>query len=82
MKSHLILSYIRYDVHTKLVSFMAPQNRGTMADSSRYVTFLSCVCISRSSIILTFTINYRNELFSSLFGKRQPQETADINLFS
>lgn len=48
---------LRYDVHTKLVSFMAPQTKGTMPDSSR------------------------NELFSSLFGKRQPTETADIALF-
>ena len=48
---------LRYDVHPELVSFMAPQNRGKIADSSR------------------------NELFASLFGKRQPEETADINLF-
>lgn len=48
---------LRYDVHTKLVSFMAPQAKGTMSDSSR------------------------NEIFSSLFGKRQPTETADIAIF-
>ncbi|XP_033638986.1 protein AATF-like [Asterias rubens] len=37
---------IRYDVHAKLVSFMAAQDTGTMMDEAR------------------------NELFSSLFGKR------------
>lgn len=27
----------RYDIHGKLVSFMAPIEKGTMADSSRFV---------------------------------------------
>lgn len=48
---------IRYDVHGKLVSFMAPIEKGTMADSSR------------------------NELFCSLFGAKQQDEPADINVF-
>jgi hypothetical protein len=32
-----MIAFFRYDVHPKLVSLMAPQNRGTMADSSRFV---------------------------------------------
>ncbi|KAM7438426.1 hypothetical protein ABFA07_012045 [Porites harrisoni] len=48
---------IRYDIHGKLVSFMAPIEKGAMADSSR------------------------NELFSSLFGTKQQEQVADINIF-
>ena len=35
----------RYDVHTRLVSFMAPQQRGTMADSSRFVEIDKKYCM-------------------------------------
>ncbi|XP_073229798.1 protein AATF-like [Porites lutea] len=48
---------IRYDIHGKLVSFMAPIEKGAMVDSSR------------------------NELFSSLFGTKQQEQVADINIF-
>ncbi|KAJ7326084.1 hypothetical protein OS493_028342 [Desmophyllum pertusum] len=46
-----------YDIHGKLVSYMAPIEKGTMADSSR------------------------NELFCSLFGAKQQEQAADINVF-
>lgn len=33
------LYHCRYDVHPKLVGFMAPVEKGTMSNSSRYVIF-------------------------------------------
>merc|ERR1711973_682881 len=37
---------VRYDVHTKLVSFMAPQNVGRMGDQARNNLLLRCLAKS------------------------------------